>query len=224
MKLRNAPHGSGQATSAVQEKAITPVGESRPRPVDIRLLTATHVDLESAISQGQFREDLYYRINVVNVELPPLRSRGEDVLLLARHFANALSAEYERPISGFTQDALRAFRKHRWPAISENYRTAFVKRCCLPSPKLSAADLELEDDSQLIDVLPLAAAKEAFQERYIDQVLALNGGNRTQTARDLDVDPRTIFRHLKRNATKPNDWQASISPDRAHKSGNISLR
>ena len=119
---------------AVQEKAITPVGESRPRPVDIRLLTATHVDLESAISQGQFREDLYYRINVVNVELPPLRSRGEDVLLLARHFANALSAEYERPISGFTQDALRAIRKHRWPGnIRElqNHRKALL----LPSPQ-----------------------------------------------------------------------------------------
>ena len=184
---------------AVQERAITPVGESKPRPIDIRLLTATHVDLEAAIQHGKFREDLYYRINVVNVELPPLRDRGEDVILLARHFASILSTEYERPMQGFTQDGLRAIRRHRWPGNIRELQNRLRKALLFAEgAKLSAADLELNEDAQITEVLPLATAKDAFQERYIDQVLALNGGNRTQTARDLDVDPRTIFRHLEK--------------------------
>ncbi|MEC7231185.1 MAG: sigma-54 dependent transcriptional regulator, partial [Verrucomicrobiota bacterium] len=87
---------------ALQEGEIQRVGSSDTIKVNVRMLAATNKALEEMVKEKTFREDLYYRINVVNVELPPLRSRGEDVLLLARHFANALSKEYDRPISGFT--------------------------------------------------------------------------------------------------------------------------
>jgi transcriptional regulator with PAS, ATPase and Fis domain len=182
---------------AIQERVVTAVGETRPTPVDIRVVAATHVNLEEAIKLGRFREDLYYRLNVVSIELPPLRARDEDVVLIARFLLEKFSKEFGRPIHGFTREAIIALRKHAWPGNIRELENRIKKAVVLADDlQLSPRDLDLSDDVLAGRVLPLAEAKEAFQRRYIDEVLALNGGNRTKTARDLGVDPRTIFRHL----------------------------
>ena len=188
---------------AIEERVVTRVGDNRPQAVNIRVVAATHVDLEAAIREGRFREDLYYRLNVVSVSLPPLRDRDEDVILIARYLIERFIEEYERPIRGFTRDAIIALRKHAWPGNIRELENRLRKATVLSEgPSLAAEDLGLGFDLLASRVLPLSKAKEAFQRRYIDEVLALNNGNRTQAARDLGVDPRTIFRHLEKGRTE----------------------
>ena len=184
---------------ALQERVVTKVGDTRPEKVDIRVITATNRNLENEIAAGRFREDLYYRLNVVNIHLPPLRERGEDIVLLAKFFLHRYIQEYNATARGFSPNAVIALKKFEW---SGNIRQLenHIKKAIILGDKalLGPEDLGLTSDV-LEPTLPLAQAKEEFQRRYINEVLARNNGNRTKTARDLGVDPRTIFRHLEKD-------------------------
>jgi transcriptional regulator with GAF, ATPase, and Fis domain len=183
---------------ALQEKVVYRVGDTRPETVDIRILAATNRELEKEIAAGRFREDLYYRLNVVNVELPPLRSRGDDVLVIARYLLSRYAREYDSKVKGFSPNATVAIRKHNWPGNIRELENRIKKAIVLcESTVIGPDDLGLTGDV-LPQILTLAEAKEKFQREYINEVLALNNGNRTKTARDLGVDPRTIFRHLEK--------------------------
>jgi len=189
---------------AIQEKIVVRVGDTRPEAVDIRILAATNRELEDEIKNGAFREDLYYRLNVVNLHLPPLRDRGDDVLVIARYLLSRYAREYETKIKGFSPNASVAIRKYRWPGNIREMENRIKKALVLAEGTvIGPDDLGLDADT-LPTILPLTEAKDRFQRDYINQVLALNNGNRTKTARDLGVDPRTIFRHLEKEETKPN--------------------
>jgi len=183
---------------ALQERVVFRVGDTRPEACDIRILAATNRDLEKEIANGRFREDLYYRLNVVNVELPPLRVRGDDVLVIARYLLSRYSREYDSKVKGLSPNAAVAIRKHNWPGNIRELENRIKKAIVLcESSVIGPDDLGLDADS-LPSILTLADAKEKFQRDYINEVLALNNGNRTKTARDLGVDPRTVFRHLEK--------------------------
>ena len=183
---------------ALQERVVYRVGDTRPETCDIRILAATNRDLEKEIAAGRFREDLYYRLNVVNVELPPLRVRGDDVLVIARYLLSRYSREYDVKVKGLSPNAAVAIRKHNWPGNIRELENRIKKAIVLcESSVIGPDDLGLNADS-LPQILTLADAKEKFQRDYINEVLALNNGNRTKTARDLGVDPRTVFRHLEK--------------------------
>jgi transcriptional regulator with GAF, ATPase, and Fis domain len=183
---------------ALQDRAITRVGDTRPEPVDLRVVAATHRVLADEIARGTFREDLFYRLNVVSISLPPLRQRGEDVVVIARWFLQKYAREFGSRVRGFTPAALVAVRKYAWPGNIRELENRVKKAIVLADRALvSAEDLDLRPEV-LDPILPLAQAKEDFQKRYIHEVLERNGGNRTKTAKDLGVDPRTIFRHLER--------------------------
>jgi transcriptional regulator with GAF, ATPase, and Fis domain len=183
---------------AIQERSVVRVGDSRPEPVDIRIVAATNKVLEDEIKKGTFREDLYYRLHVVKIELPPLRDRGEDLVVIAKWFLQKYSREFGARVRGFTPGAIVAMRKYAWPGNIRELENRVKKAVVLADkPLVSAEDLDLRPEI-LEPILPLALAKEEFQKRYINEVLARNGGNRTKTAKDLDVDPRTIFRHLEK--------------------------
>ncbi|MBK8013220.1 MAG: sigma-54-dependent Fis family transcriptional regulator [Deltaproteobacteria bacterium] len=183
---------------ALQEHKVTPVGDGREVPVDIRILAATNRVLEEEIAEGRFREDLYYRLNVVSIELPPLRERGGDVELLAKYFLSEACKEHGRLVSGFSKPCLDAMRRYRWPGNVRQLQNRIQKAVVLADgPLLTPDDLELRPDDA-DEILSLAEAKERFSRQYIERVLEMNGGNRTKTARDLEVDPRTIFRHIER--------------------------
>ena len=183
---------------ALQERVVYRVGDTRPESCDIRILAATNRDLEKEIAGGRFREDLYYRLNVVNVELPPLRVRGDDVLVIARYLLSRYSREYDARVKGLSPNAAVAIRKHNWPGNIRELENRIKKAIVLcESSVIGPDDLGLNADS-LPQILTLADAKEKFQRDYINEVLALNNGNRTKTARDLGVDPRTVFRHLEK--------------------------
>jgi transcriptional regulator with GAF, ATPase, and Fis domain len=183
---------------ALQEKSIVRVGETRPEAVDIRILAATHRNLEAEIKAGRFREDLYYRLNVVNLHLPALRERGEDIPVIAKFLLRRYSEEFGGRVKGFSPNALIAIRKYSWPGNIRQLENHLKKACVLAEKALlEPEDLGLTPET-LPEILPLAEAKERFQRDYINQILELNNGNRTKTARDLGVDPRTIFRHLEK--------------------------
>ena len=183
---------------ALQEKVVNPVGSQTPKTVDIRIVAATHRDLSKQIDNGLFREDLYYRLNVINLQLPPLKERGDDVVVIARYLLAKYAKEYNAKVKGFTADATRNIRRHEWPGNIREMENKLKKAIVLcDSNLLSSEDLDLHAQS-LPEVLPLTQAKEEFQRDYINRILTINEGNRTKTAKDLGVDPRTIFRHLEK--------------------------
>jgi transcriptional regulator with GAF, ATPase, and Fis domain len=190
---------------ALQERNVTKVGDTRPEKVDIRVIAATNRILETEIAAGRFREDLYYRLNVVNIHLPPLRERGEDIVLLARYFLSKYTQEYNASARGFAPNSVIAMKKFEW---SGNIRQLenHIKKAVILGDKalLGPEDLGLTSDV-LAPIKPLSEAKDDFQRQYINEVLARNNGNRTKTARDLGVDPRTIFRHLERDGDEEEE-------------------
>jgi transcriptional regulator with GAF, ATPase, and Fis domain len=189
----------------LQERVVYRVGDTRPETCDIRIVAATNRDLEKEIANGRFREDLYYRLNVVNIELPPLRQRGEDVLVIARYLLSRYSREYDVKVKGLSPNAAVAIRKHAWPGNIRELENRIKKAIVLcESSVIGPDDLGLGSDV-LPQILTLAEAKDKFQRDYINEVLALNNGNRTKTARDLGVDPRTVFRHLEKESGEPED-------------------
>jgi transcriptional regulator with PAS, ATPase and Fis domain len=193
---------------ALQERTVVRVGETRPEPVDLRIVAATHRVLEDEIRHGRFREDLYYRLNVVHLHLPPLRDRGDDVGVLARYLVSRLAPDYGGPGKGLGPSALAAIRKHSWPGNIRELENRIKKALVLSDEALLTAD-DLGLAAETAAILPLAEARERWQREYINHVLDLNAGNRTKTARDLGVDPRTIFRHLEKEG---DDDPSSPSP------------
>ncbi len=188
---------------ALQERIVFRVGDSKPEKVDIRVVAATNRVLEEEIRAGRFREDLYYRLNVVNIYLPALRERGDDVLIIARALLSKHTEELGAHVQGFTPQALAAIKKHPWPGNIRQLENRIKKALVLCDKSLlGPEDLDLGKEAET-PIMPLEKAKEDFQRRYVLEVLERNNGNRTQTARDLGVDPRTIFRYLEREANPP---------------------
>ncbi len=188
---------------ALQERVVTKVGDTKPERVDIRVVAATHRNLEEAIRVGTFREDLYYRLNVVNLHLPPLRERGEDLAVLAKFLLDKFVKEYGAKVRGFTPNALIAINKYDWPGNVRQLENRLKKAIVLCDKTLiGPEDLDLQAEA-ISPILTLSQAREEFQRRYILEVLERNNGNRTKTARDLGVDPRTVFRYLEREGDAP---------------------
>ena len=180
------------------------VGDSKQEKVDIRVLAATNRNLEEEIQKGGFREDLYYRLNVVNLHLPPLRERGDDVVVLAKFLLQKYAREYGAKVKGFTPGALAAMKKYDWPGNVRQLENRIKKAVVLADKTLvGPEDMDLFPEA-LAPVVPLSQAREEFTRRYILEVLERNNGNRTKTARDLGVDPRTIFRYLEREPDAPS--------------------
>jgi transcriptional regulator with PAS, ATPase and Fis domain len=183
---------------AIQERVVHRVGDSKPEKCDIRILAATNRNLDEMIQTGDFREDLYYRLNVVNIWQPPLRERGEDIFIIGKAILSKYAEEMGSPVRGFSTAALAAIRKYEWPGNIRQLENRIKKALVLCDQNLlSAEDLDLGPEAQK-PIVPLEKAKEDFQRRYVLEVLERNNGNRTQTARDLGVDPRTVFRYLEK--------------------------
>jgi transcriptional regulator with GAF, ATPase, and Fis domain len=181
---------------ALQERQVTKIGDNKAENVDIRVVAATHRNLDQMVRDGTFREDLYYRLNVVQLHLPPLRERGEDVVVIANFLLNKYTDEYGKKLKGFSPKAISAIRKYAWPGNVRQLENRLKRGIVLVEGKeLRPEDLDISMED-LEDILPLSDALERFRKRYIDEALERNGGNRTKTARELGVDPRTIFRHL----------------------------
>ncbi len=197
----------------LQEREFQRLGGTRALRTDVRVLAATNRDLAAEIKAGRFREDLYYRLNVVNVHLPPLRDRGEDILVIARYLLSRFAPEYGGKVKGFSPNAVIAIRKFPWPGNIRQLENHLKKAVVLADKALLGPDDLGLSPEVLPPILPLQDAKEKFQREYINEVLELNNGNRTKTARDLGVDPRTIFRHLEKEDGEVDGEGGELPPD-----------
>jgi DNA-binding NtrC family response regulator len=141
-----SPSTQAKILRVLQDGCVERLGGEEPVTVDVRVISATHRDLRREVEAGRFREDLYYRLNVVNLHLPPLRERGDDAVLLARHFASLLCADLKRPPISFGPEGLEAIRRHSWRGNIRELRNAVERAVLLTDgPTMGAADLGLED-------------------------------------------------------------------------------
>lgn len=179
----------------LQEGTVERVGSNRPLAVDVRVLAATHVDLETAVEQGRFRRDLFYRLNVLRLPLPPLRERGSDIVLLARHFLDSFRHRHATRARGFSADALRALERFHWPGnvrelLNRVQRAAIVAETEL----ISATDLELGQPLLPTAHRGLHDARQVAERETLLHALRQSDFNISACARTMQVSRVTIYR------------------------------
>jgi two-component system response regulator HydG len=195
---------------ALQERRVRPVGSDEESTFDVRLIAATNRDLEVAVEEGNFREDLYFRLNVIPIELPPLRARGNDVLLLAQHFIDRGAAAAGRRVTGLSSEAAERLLAYRWPGNVRELQNCIERGIALTRyDRLTVEDLPeklrtyraptmmpfTDDPTELV---PL----DEIERRYVLRVMDAVGGNKTLASEVLGVDRKTLYRKLGRYAKR----------------------
>jgi DNA-binding NtrC family response regulator len=200
---------------AIERKQIRRLGGLRERRIHARIIAATNRDLEAAVRAGQFRQDLYYRLKVLTIELPPLRERGEDVVLLANHVLKKLTHKYSLPERRFTETGLDALRKYRWPGNVRELAHV-VERALLVSDEreigpsalgleISSVPIRVGSDGLLAMEFPKSGVDlEEIERQLIERALALTEGNVTEAARKLGIGREALrYRIQKHRLVRP---------------------
>ncbi len=196
----------GKLLRVLQEKEVTPVGSTEVRRVDIRVIAASNRNLKELIAQGKFRQDLYYRINVVSIQVPPLRERIEDVPLLCRHFLEQFAAEMNKPIRGLTAEAQEALMRYPYPgnvrqlANILEYATIvstdeIIDILDFPEELSGQASLKARREEIIDEYLSSVTFRE-MEKRAIAVTLKKNGGHRRKTAEDLGISPHGLLNKI----------------------------
>jgi two-component system response regulator HydG len=189
---------------ALQEREIVPVGATEPVSIDVRIIAATNRDLEEEVRRGGFRGDLYYRLDVITLPLPPLRDRMEDIPLLAEHFLARFAAARGRHPFRLSPDALAAFQAYDWPGNVRELENALERAAVLSDDdEIGFAELPARVTSDrsrplVADRLPPNPTMEIIERAYIHWVLQAEGGNKSRAAEVLGIDPSTLYRKLVR--------------------------
>ena len=183
----------------LQDKEICMVGSTRPQKVDMRILAATNKDLLSLVKKGVFREDLYYRLNVVSISMPPLRERGDDILILARNFATKFAKEFEKPEPRFSDNALQVLSNYYWPGNVRELENVIQRLVVMNEGSL----IEVSDLPSLMRFSSLRGTGfhrtlAEVDTEYIRNVFASVDGNKTQAAKILGIDRKTLRDKLKK--------------------------
>ena len=190
----------------LQEQVMEAVGGSTRIKVDARVLAATNKDLRAEIRSGRFREDLYFRLNVVPISVPPLRERRQDIGLLADHFMAMLAKEYGRRAKRFDDDALDALRGYAWPGNVRELRNVIERLMIMvPGERVAARDLQFLDlggalptsEAAAAPIMPLHDARDDFERQYILRALAAQQGNISRTADVLGVERSNLYRKMR---------------------------
>ena len=185
----------------LQEQTFQRVGGQQTIKVDVRVLAATNKSLESEIASGAFRSDLYYRLNVIPIEVPPLRSRGDDIVLLAEHFLRRFAAEEGQPKKRLSAGAASKLRGYHWPGnVRELRNVAERLAILLPGEVIEPEDVQLgprvETTPEIAANLPLKDARDEFEKQYILSRLRDYAGNVSRTADALGVERSNLYRKL----------------------------
>lgn len=193
----------------LQERVVRPLGSSQSIPVDVRIISATHRDLDAAMAEGQFRADLYYRLNVVTLTLPPLSERREDIPLLANHFLLKLAAKYDKRLSGFAPEALKALSTAAWPGNVRQLFNVVEQVCALSTtPLVPLALVQRALRSPSVQVLTFAEAKQHFERDYLVGLLKLTDGNVADAARLADRNRTEFYRLMQKHGLTPGHFKA----------------
>lgn len=198
---------------ALQEREIRRVGENRVRPVDVRIIASTNRNLAQDLVTGRFREDLYYRLNVIELNIPPLRERPQDILPLAFTLLREASLRLKRQPLGISAFAAEQILHHKWPGNVRELQNAMERAVVLARP----GQTEIEVLSQVFVPVPqpihpnssiyepsIALSLEDVERNHILAVLKINGGNQTRTAAQLGIGSATLYRKLKHYTQSPN--------------------
>ena len=198
-----SPGGQAKLLRVLEEKTVVRVGGSAPIRTDARVIAATNQNLAEMVREKRFREDLYYRLNVVTLELPPLRERGDDVILLAEYFLEQLSAKVGRAIPRLKESARKRLRQHNWPGNVRELRN-LTERLVYLSQKdeVESGDLDfvLSPDAESTAVsmdLPLGEATRQFQVQYIQKQIQRAGGNMSEAARAMEMHRSNLYRKMR---------------------------
>ena len=188
----------------IQERVIERIGGRKTIPVDVRIVCATHQDLDAMIKDGRFREDLYYRLAEIVVRIPPLAERHGDVTLLANHFLNRFAGEMNSSVKGFAPDALAAMNSWGWPGNVRELENRMKRAVIMADGKLiTAADLDLDGDEEAELMLNLKAARELADRKAIRLALARTEGNISNAAKLLGISRPTFYDLLKAYNIQP---------------------
>ena len=207
-----APAAQAKLLRALEERAVMPVGATAARPVDVRLIAATHQPLEQRVHEGRFREDLLYRLQVIALHMPPLRERRDDIVPLALHFVADLAKRHARPPLPLSDAARSALLAYSWPGNVRELRNAIERAIVLADgERIEASDLPIQIGERAAPLTPAEAvladvpfmearerAVEAFDRAYLSAALEKHGGNVSATARALGLHRQTLQKMLKR--------------------------
>jgi two-component system response regulator GlrR len=196
---------------ALQEMKIRPVGGTKDEDVDVRIISASHVDLEAAIADGNFREDLYYRLNVVTFHLPSLSERMEDISLLAMHFLRQLSPSYGDEVKGFSPGAMEALVNFEWPGNVRQLRNV-VEHCMALSttPLIPVTLVQRALKDEPTNFMPLQEARDQFERNYLIRLLQMTNGNVTQAAKMARRNRTEFYRLLSRHGMNPSLFKGAV--------------
>ena len=202
-EIGNIPlHLQAKLLRAIQNRSIVRVGGTEPRPINIRLICATNMDLEKLVREGRFREDLYYRINTVHIALPALRERKEDIVPLAQMFLERFAEKYHRPLKGLDDQAKTVLESARWSGNTRELQNVIEKAVILSEAKnLTAKDLQTDPSGTSAFRMTggtLKAVSEAEEERLVRQAMDRTDGNISAAAKMLGVSRPTLYAKLKK--------------------------
>jgi len=196
----------------LQERLVRPVGASHAVPVDVRILSATHRDLDLAIIDGSFRKDLYYRLNVVSLSLPTLAERREDIPLLASHFLSRLALKYGRKVNGFAPDAMKALTTASWPGnVRQLHNVVEQVTALATTPLVPLALVQRALRVPSMEVLSYTEARTRFERDYLVGLLKITDGNVADAARLADRNRTEFYRLMQKHGLTPGLFRGDAS-------------
>ncbi len=186
--------------AVLQNRQVTRLGANMPKPIDVRLISATNLPMDELKSEKRFRQDLLYRINTVEIRIPPLRDRGDDIPLLADHFLKMYSRKYNKPTRGFSTDALGKLKKYSWPGNVRELQHTIERGIILSeSETLTADDFNLSSGETGGDIIPLNTFQlEEAEKLLIIRAVSKHDGNLTRAAKDLGITRAALYRRLEK--------------------------
>ena len=193
---------------ALQERVIRPVGSTTDVSIDVRLISATHRDLAKEMREGRFREDLFYRINVVGLEIPSLANRREDISLLANHFIKTFNKKYKKKVHSFAPEALEILISAHWPGNVRQLQNIVEQTVVLATTQIIPANLvqkALQEESNAI--IPFDTARQHFEQNYLVNLLKATQGNVTQAAKLAKRNRTEFYRLLERHHIQANSFK-----------------
>jgi DNA-binding NtrC family response regulator len=209
-----SPAVQAKLLRVIQERDFIPVGATKPKQVDIRFVAATNKDLEKEVREGRFREDLYYRLNVITINLPPLRERKEDIEPLALHFLRKYARRMQKDISGIGEHALQLLVEYQWPGNVRELENVMERSVILARGNLITADVL---PVRSADILPTAPAPpprlvslETLEREHIERILASTGFHKSRSAELLGISRKTLDRKIVEyglSFARPAGWQ-----------------
>ena len=192
----------------MQEKEFIPVGGRKTIKMDIRFIATSNKNLKEEMTQGNFREDLFYRIYVIDIQLPPLRERKGDIPVLSHYFLDKLSKDMNKKITGFSSTALQKLMLHSWPGNVRELQNTIESAVTMANENIIGDDLILPAlNAEVMDLKPLKDAKENFEKNYLLQLIELTEGNMAQAARLAGKYRADLYELLKKYDLKPSNFR-----------------